>query len=137
MPRYASAGRNRNRRGFTMIELLTVVLIISILMTVATPLYLNAVDDSRKKICRSNMQTISNAVMAARVKSATADFSALITGGVSTVNLPDLSSVPVCPNGGAYSLANGSSGSATTFQVKCSATYPLTHGKFEPGFDTK
>ena len=74
-------------------------------------------------------------MMAARVKSRSADFSTLIAGGVTTSNLPDLSSTPFCPNGGTYSLANGSSGSATTFQVKCNTTYPLIHGKFEPGVD--
>jgi prepilin-type N-terminal cleavage/methylation domain-containing protein len=135
MPRYSAKYRKRRRKGFTVVELLTVVLIISILMSVALPMYLNAIDDARKKTCRQNMETIGNAMMAARVKSRSADFSALIAGGVTTINLPDLSSAPFCPNGGAYSLANGSSGSATTFQIKCSATYPLIHGKFEPGVD--
>jgi len=57
----------RNRKGFTLIELLVVVLILSILMAVALPLYLSAVADSQKKTCRANMQTIANAVQAARV----------------------------------------------------------------------
>ena len=138
MSSHRSVGRRaRNRKAFTLVELLTAILIISILMTVAAPLYLNSLDDSRKKICRTNMQTIANAVMAARVKSPAIDFSSQIAGGVNTTNIPDLTSVPRCPNGGAYSLANGSSNSPTTFQVKCSATYPLTHGKFEPGFDNR
>lgn len=136
MPRNPAVYRTRKRNGFTLVELLTVVLILSILMSVAMPLYLNAVDDTRKKVCRTNMVTIANAVMAARVKSRAANFGTLITGGVATTNLPDLTSVPVCPNGGAYTLANGSSSSNATFQVKCSATYPLTHGKFEPGIDS-
>ncbi|MCW3095487.1 MAG: hypothetical protein JWL77_1105 [Chthonomonadaceae bacterium] len=135
MPRYSAKYRKRRRKGFTIVEMLTVMLIMSILMSVALPLYLNAVDDARKKTCRQNMATIGNAMMAARVKSRSADFAALITGGVTTTNLPDLSSIPFCPNGGAYTLANGSSGSATTFQVKCNVTYPLVHGKFEPGVD--
>ena len=136
MPRSASLYRTRKRKGFTVVELLTVVLIVSILMSVAFPLYLNAVDDSRKKDCRANLQTIGNAVMAARVKSRAGDFGTLITGGVITTNLPDLTSVPACPNGGTYTLANGSTGSNTTFQVKCNTTYPVTHGKFEPGLDS-
>jgi prepilin-type N-terminal cleavage/methylation domain-containing protein len=137
MPRYASLYRARKRKAFTLVELLTVVLILSILMSVAAPLYLNALDDSRKKVCRANLQTISNAVMAARVKNAVNDFGLLITGGVTITNLPDLSSLPRCPNGGAYALAFGSSRSNATFQVQCSATYPLTHGKYEPGVDNK
>ncbi len=137
MHRRQSISKRRKSKGFTLVELLTAILIVSILMTVAFPLYLNAVDDSRKKVCRSNMQSISNAVMAARVKSRSADFGSLITGGVVVTNLPDLSSVPVCPNGGTYTLGVGNSSSNSTFQVFCSATYPLTHGKFEPGVDNK
>ena len=123
-----------SRRGFTLIELLVVVLILSVLMAVAAPMYLSAVTDSQLKTCRSNMQTIANAVQATRVKASSADYSALIAGGVTTVTLPDLQAIPLCPSAGAYTLANGSSGSASTFQVKCGAT---GHGKFEPGVDSK
>ena len=127
---------SRNRKGFTLIELLVVVLILAILMAVAMPLYLSAVSDAQKKTCRANMQTIANAVQAARIKSGAADYGTLITGGVAIATLPDLTAVPVCPNAGAYSLANGSSASTATFQVKCAyGTGAGAHGKFEPGVD--
>src|SRR5947208_11823368 len=92
-------------RGFTLIELLVVVLILAILMAVALPLYLSAVADSQTKTCRANMQTIANTVQAARVKAAANDYGTLITGGVTTTNLPDLQAVPICANAGTYSLA--------------------------------
>src|SRR5580692_6303839 len=123
----------QKRRGFTLIELLVVVLILSILMAVALPLYLSAVADSQKKVCRANMQTIANAVQASRVRLNPADYTALIAGGVTTTNLPDLNAVPVCPTAGTYSLANGNSGNATTFKVSCTAT---GHGTFQPGVDS-
>ena len=123
----------RKRRGFTLIELLVVVLILSILMAVALPLYLSAVADSQKKVCRANQQTIANAVQASRVRLNPADYTALIAGGVTTTNLPDLNAVPVCPDAGTYSLANGNSGSATTFKVSCSYA---GHGTFQPGVDS-
>jgi type IV pilus assembly protein PilA len=127
---------SRNRKGFTLIELLVVVLILAILMAVAMPLYLSAVSDAQKKTCRANMQTIANAVQAARIKSGAADYGTLIAGGVTTTNLLDLLAVPFCPSGGGYSLANGSSASTATFQVKCSfGTGATAHGKFEPGVD--
>src|SRR5437764_929353 len=126
-------GRSRpGRKGFTLIELLVVVLILAVLMAVSIPLYLSAVADSQKKTCRSNMQTVANAVQAARVKAAAADYSTFV-GSVSTTLEPDLNSVPTCPLAGAYTIANGSSGSATTFKVSCSAT---GHGSFEPGVDS-
>ncbi len=126
----------RNRKGFTLIELLVVVLILAILMAVAMPLYLSAVSDAQKKTCRANLQTIANAVQAARIKSGAADYGTLITAGVTVINLPDLTAVPACPNSGAYTLANGSSASTATFQVKCGyGTGTGAHGKFEPGVD--
>jgi len=119
-------------RAFTLIELLVVVLILSILMSVALPLYLAAVNDSQRKTCRANLQTIANSVQAARVKSLAVDYGALISGGVTIANLPDLKSVPLCPNAGTYTLLQGVSGDATTFKVQCSIT---AHGTFEPGVD--
>jgi type IV pilus assembly protein PilA len=122
----------RIRRGFTLIELLVVVLILAVLMAVSIPLYLSAVADSQKKTCRSNMQTIANAVQAARVKGNLPDYGKFV-GAVSTTLEADLQSIPVCPTAGTYTIANGSSGSTSTFKVSCSAT---GHGTFEPGVDS-
>ncbi len=125
---------NRTRAAFTLIELLVVVLILSILMAVAMPLYLSAISDAQKKACRANMQSIANAVQAARIKSGATDYGTIITGGVTTANLPDLTAVPFCPSGGAYSLANGSSSSTATFKVQCSfGSGAAAHSTFEPG----
>jgi|GEM_PF-1092722 len=59
----------RRFRGFTLIELLVVILILAILMAIALPLYLRAVRDSNRQTCRSNMQTIANALQAYKVRS--------------------------------------------------------------------
>src|SRR5437660_6845934 len=102
------AVRRKTQRGFTLIELLIVVLILAILMAVALPLYLSAVADSQKKTCRANMQTIANAVQAARVKSVAADYTAF-AGSVSTTLEPDLQAVPICPNAGTYTIITAGS----------------------------
>jgi len=128
--------KRSNRRGFTLIELLVVVLILSILMAVALPLYLSAVADSQRKVCRANMQTIANAVQAARVKANAADYGTLITGGVTTTNLPDLNAIPQCPSAGAYTLAQGNTTDNTTFKVACSYVTGTAHGTFQPGVDS-
>jgi type IV pilus assembly protein PilA len=130
---------SRNRKGFTLIELLVVVLILAILMAVALPLYLSAVADSQKKTCRANMQTIANAVQAARVKLGSPDFQAFVTAGAitpgSSGNVPDLAALPICPNGGLYSIVAGTGG-VTSFKVSCSLGGATpTHGTFEPGVD--
>ncbi|MCW3095374.1 MAG: hypothetical protein JWL77_992 [Chthonomonadaceae bacterium] len=129
---------SRNRKGFTLIELLVVVLILAILMAVALPLYLSAVADAQRKTCRANMQTIANAVQAARVKNATADFASWITAATITAgttgNVPDLNAVPTCPSGGAYTIVQGSGVANSSFKVSCSYGTTL-HGTFEPGVD--
>jgi type IV pilus assembly protein PilA len=102
-------------------------------MAIAMPIYLSAVADSKLKTCRSNLQTIANAVQAARVKVRGVDYAAVIVGGVTTTNLENLHVIPLCPEAGAYSLTNGSDGDATTFRVTCSHG---THGGFEPGVDS-
>jgi len=135
--------KRNNRRGFTLIELLVVVLILSILMAVALPLYLSAVADSQRKVCRANMQTIANAVQASRTRLDTLDYSDWIgtasnTWSGATGVLPDLNAVPVCPSNGTYSLADGNTGDATTFSVACSFAPAggTAHGTFQPGVDS-
>src|SRR4051794_41235361 len=114
-------GRGRpGRRGFTLIELLVVVLILAILMAVSIPLYLSAIADSQKKTCRSNMQTIANAVQAGRVKGQLSDYSSFV-GSVNTTLENDLQAIPVCPTGGNYTIANGGSSTAATFKVVCTS----------------
>jgi len=132
----------RSRCGFTLIELLVVVLILSILMAVALPLYLSAVSDSQKKVCRANMQTIANAAEAARVRTGSADYTSIISKSSSAIDissadsaagsLTDLNSVPVCPTAGTYFLSNGNTSDTTTFKVNCSLS---SHGTFQPGVD--
>ena len=121
---------SRNRKGFTLIELLVVVLILAILMAVALPLYLSAVADSQKKVCRANMQTIANAVIAARVKGNLSVFTSFV-GAVTTTLEPDLAAIPTCPTAGAYTISLD----ATTggFVVACSV---VAHGTFEPGINS-
>ena len=118
------------RIGFTLIELLVVVLILAILMAVSLPLYLSAVGDSKKKTCRSNMQTISNAVAAARIRQNALDYSSYI-GAIDTTKESDLSSIPSCPSAGVYSISAGAV--AGNFKVGCTIG---AHGAFEPGKDS-
>lgn len=128
------------RRGFTLIELLVVVLILSILMAVALPLYLSAVSDSQKKVCRANMQTIANTVLAARVRLNLSSYTTF-SGPVSTSLETDLQNVPVCPSAGTYSvLTSGTTNDSKSipsgsFAVQCSVA-SAAHGSFIPGVDS-
>jgi prepilin-type N-terminal cleavage/methylation domain-containing protein len=121
----------RRVTGFTMIELLVVILILSILMALGLPLYLAAVRHSERKACRANLKTIANAVQAARVLARAADYSAFIGQPCGPPNLKDLQTVPICTEAGTYSIQVGSTGTAATYKVDCTI-----HGSFEPGVDS-
>lgn len=132
--------RKRVRSGFTLAELLVVVLIIQILMCVALPLYLNVLLQAKQRTCRANMATISTSVVAARVKTGALDFSGWNGSTVAFLiaqspdKVPDLTTPPICPNGGTYSLLKGNTGDNTTFKVQCTVS---THGTFQPGVDNQ
>lgn len=133
--------RRRKSAGFTLVELLTVVFIISVLMDVCLPLYLDAMADSQKKTCRHNLETIADAVQAARVKKILPNYTTL-AGSVSAAKEPDLLAVPICPNGGIYSVltsgtiydAKGNTVTIPTgnFAVQCSFNSGA-HGGYIPG----
>ena len=127
---------NRRSRGFTILETLVGLVVMSVMMAVSVPIFLGAMDDAANKQCRAQMQGISNQEEQYRLKSSThswtTDLSAL--PGASRV-------VPVCPSGGTYIaiIADGSQHTQDCVAIPvgnliitCS-----THGLFAPGVDNR
>ncbi len=93
----------RRQRGFTLVEIMIVVLIIGILLAVAVPSFMNARERSRAQACRSNLRQI----QAAKEQWAMANNQ----GSTATPGWDDLQpnfiqQQPTCPSGGNYTIGN-------------------------------
>src|SRR2546423_1882934 len=86
------------RKGFTMVEILMVLVILAVGMAVSIPLFVSAMKDAQSKQCRSNLQVIANAEEEYKYKSATHVYTTTLS------NLTGNPVIPTCPNGGTYSV---------------------------------
>ncbi|HEY5493097.1 MAG TPA: prepilin-type N-terminal cleavage/methylation domain-containing protein [Candidatus Anoxymicrobiaceae bacterium] len=48
--------------GFTLIEIMIVILIIAILVAIAVPVFIAAMNNSKRRTCQSNMRTIDSSI---------------------------------------------------------------------------
>ena len=115
----------KKEKGFTLVELMVVILIIAILVAIAIPVYNTARTSAKNKACKGNLRTLDGAVQT--VHSDTDQWPPGATGDlVSASNLaPDyVREVPDCPfegNSGCYEWADagGSQMSATCDNATC------------------
>jgi len=91
----------KNQKGFTLVEVLLVVVILGILAAVALPRFLTTRDESQRRTCQSNLSAMNAAIEEYQFMNGNwpANLDAVTSD---TSRFPD--GPPVCPKNGVYSL---------------------------------
>ena len=93
----------KNIKGFTLVELMVVVVILGILTSIAIPVYNTTQDRARLRACHANQRIIEGA--AQQLVAEDKDLAACANSNEVYLLLQDyLLAEPVCPAGGEYSL---------------------------------
>ena len=98
--------RFKKSRGFTLVEIMIVVLIIGILMAIAVPNFIKARESSRRNSCIANLKQIDSGKeqWAMDLKKTTGD--ACVIGDLTGANgyIKGPAAGPTCPSGGTYTV---------------------------------
>ena len=127
------AFRNKKSAGFTLVEIMIVVLIIGILLAIAIPNFVQARESSRARACVANLKQIDSAKQQYLMTNNVSAFTSATGTGVAGDTLGGLAptfirQAPKCPAGGTYTTNNESTspscslGTGTTYGS--SGTYP-------------
>lgn len=95
------------RKGFTLVGIMIVVLIIGVLMAIAIPNFLNARTTAQTKACIANLKQIQSATEQVLMKNQTPSLSSTEKGGLWATDGP-MKAEPVCPAAGTYTMAETS-----------------------------
>ncbi len=90
----------RKEKGFTLIELMVVILIIAILIAIAVPVFNLARDGAYKRTCQANLRTLESAI---QTYNATEE---RWPGAIASLTPNYIKTVPYCPKARADGLGD-------------------------------
>ena len=93
------------RHGFTLVEIMIVVLIIGILLAIAVPNFIKARENSRQKSCVANLKQIESAKEQWAMDTKAAPTATPGTGDLYG-NTLYIKVQPTCPSNGAYTIGD-------------------------------
>ena len=103
--------RTNNQKGFTLVELMVVVVIIGILVAIAVPVYRNIQNNAAENACAANIRTIEGVLEVYKADTNTTTYPA----DLNTLVPAYIKAIPTCPT-------NASDGSSVAY------TYNSTNG---------
>lgn len=111
------AYRKRAKRGFSLVELLAVVLVLAVLAAVAVPLYISQRKSAAGRACKANIAAIASAASAYALRNGAYPATGAAAWSAALVGANEgLAKWPACPLGGAYTCTTNVDGSA---EIEC------------------
>lgn len=95
----------KNKKGFTLVELMVVVVILGILVAIAVPVYNATTSNAETRACQANIRTLNGTCSQYRI-----DKNAYPSALTDLVSNGYLTSVPTCPTAGATYTYSSSTG---------------------------
>jgi prepilin-type N-terminal cleavage/methylation domain-containing protein len=93
--------RSRKAYGFTLVEMMIVVLVLAMLVEMAIPQFITARHRARQRTCMSNLRVFESAKEQLAVNKKLQDGDAVVVADL----VPDyIRTAPTCPSGGAYTV---------------------------------
>ena len=126
-----------NKKGFTLVELMIVVVILGILVAVAVPIFSAVTKNARKKSCKANMRVIKGNIETYQSTGNNGEEVVFASDTVLSTTTPaefmklfDNNALPTCPTGddSGYTVTVKVLANGLAYEIKCtSATESSLH----------